>query len=42
MLIAGIYLVLGIIDWLPPYSTIGFALIGLILLGTAIARMFMI
>jgi quinol-cytochrome oxidoreductase complex cytochrome b subunit len=42
MLIAGTYLVLGIIGALPPYSTIGFAAFGLILLGTAILRMFMI
>ena len=42
MLIAGAYLVLGIIGVLPPYSTIGFAAVGLILLGTAILRMFMI
>lgn len=40
--IAGTYLILGITNALPPYSTIGFALIGLILLGTAILRMFMI
>ena len=42
VLIAGAYLVLGVIGVLPPYSTIGFAAIGLILLGTAIMRMFMI
>jgi quinol-cytochrome oxidoreductase complex cytochrome b subunit len=42
VLIAGCYLVLGITDALPPYSTIGFAAIGLILLVTAIMRMFMI
>jgi hypothetical protein len=42
VLIAGAYLVLGITDELPPYSTIGFAAAGLILLATAIMRMFMI
>ena len=42
LLIAGGYLMLGIINALPPYSTIGFAAIGLILLATAILRMFMI
>jgi hypothetical protein len=42
VLVAGAYLILGIIDLLPPYSTIGFAVVGLILLGTAILRMFMI
>jgi quinol-cytochrome oxidoreductase complex cytochrome b subunit len=42
MLIAGAYLILGVTSSLPPYSTIGFAIIGLILLGTAILRMFMI
>ncbi len=36
------YIVLGIVGALPPYSTIGFAALGLILLGTAILRMFMI
>lgn len=36
------YIVLGIVGALPPYSTIGFAVVGLILLGTAILRMFMI
>jgi quinol-cytochrome oxidoreductase complex cytochrome b subunit len=40
--IAFTYLILGVINMLPPYGTIGFALIGLILLGTAIMRMFMI
>jgi quinol-cytochrome oxidoreductase complex cytochrome b subunit len=42
VLIAGSYLILGVVGALPPYSTIGFALVGLILLGTAILRMFMI
>jgi len=42
VLIAGSYLVLGVIGSLPPYSTIGYIVIGLILLGTAIMRMFMI
>jgi quinol-cytochrome oxidoreductase complex cytochrome b subunit len=40
--IAFTYLILGIIGELPPYGTIGFALIGLILLGIAIARMFIL
>lgn len=40
--IAGAYLILGITGALPPYSTIGFAVVGLVLLGTAILRMFMI
>ena len=42
VLIAGLYLILGIMNSLPPYSTVGFAAIGVILLGTAILRMFMI
>ncbi len=42
VLIAGAYLLLGVTDSLPPYSTIAFAAVGLILLGTAIARMFLI
>jgi quinol-cytochrome oxidoreductase complex cytochrome b subunit len=41
VVIAGTYLLLGVIGLLPPYSTIGFALIGLILFGTAVTRMFM-
>jgi quinol-cytochrome oxidoreductase complex cytochrome b subunit len=41
VLVAGSYLVLGVIGMLPPYSTIGFLVIGLILLATAITRMFM-
>ncbi len=41
-LIAGSYLVLGVTGSLPPYGTIGYALVGLILLATAIMRMFMI
>jgi quinol-cytochrome oxidoreductase complex cytochrome b subunit len=40
--IAGAYLILGVLGALPPYSTISFAAVGLILLGTAILRMFMI
>jgi quinol-cytochrome oxidoreductase complex cytochrome b subunit len=39
---AGAYLYLRITGALPPYSTAGFGLLGLALLGTAIARMFMI
>jgi len=42
VLVAGTYLGLGITASLPPYGTIGFAAVGLILLGTAIARLFMI
>jgi hypothetical protein len=42
MLIAGGYLTLGVLHALPPYSTIAFAVIGIILLATAILRMFMI
>ena len=42
VVIASTYLILGVTASLPPYSTIGFALIGLILLGIAIVRMFMI
>ena len=42
VLIAGAYLTLGVTDSLPPYATIGFAGVGLILLVTAIARIFMI
>jgi hypothetical protein len=42
VLIAGSYLILGVTELLPPYSTIGYAVVGLILLGTAILRMFMI
>jgi hypothetical protein len=41
MLIAGGYLVLGVIDSLPAYSTLGFGIVGLILLAVAILRMFM-
>jgi hypothetical protein len=39
---AGAYLYLRVTGVLPPYSTAGFGLLGLALLGTAIARMFMI
>jgi quinol-cytochrome oxidoreductase complex cytochrome b subunit len=42
VLIAGSYLVLGVAASLPPYSTIGYIVVGLILLGTAVSRMFMI
>jgi quinol-cytochrome oxidoreductase complex cytochrome b subunit len=42
VLIAFSYLILGVTHMLPPYSTIGFAAVGVILLGTAILRMFMI
>jgi hypothetical protein len=42
VLIAGSYLILGVTEMLPPHSTIAYLLIGLILFGIAIARMFMI
>lgn len=42
VLIAGLYLVLGVVDLLPAYSTIGFGVAGLVLLAIAILRMFMI
>lgn len=42
MLAAGTYLILQVTEMLPPYSTIGFGLVGLALLGIAIARMFRI
>jgi hypothetical protein len=42
VLIAFSYLILGVTTMLPPYSTIVYLVIGLILLATAITRMFMI
>jgi quinol-cytochrome oxidoreductase complex cytochrome b subunit len=42
VLIAGSYLILGVVGSLPPYSTIGYIVVGLILLAMAIMRMFMI
>jgi hypothetical protein len=42
LLIASSYLVLGVTGMLPAHGTIGFACVGLILLGTAILRIFMI
>lgn len=42
ILIASAYLILGVIGLLPAYSTIGFACVGMVLLATAILRMFMI
>ena len=39
---AVLYLVLGVLGSLPPYSAIGFGLTGLVLLGVSIARMFVI
>jgi hypothetical protein len=42
VLIAGSYLILGVTGMLPPYSTIGYLLVGFALLATAITRMFMI
>ena len=41
-LIAGLYLVLGVLDRLPPYGELGFGLVGLVLLGVSILRLFMI
>lgn len=40
--IAGGYLMLRVTGHVPPYGTLGFAVVGLGLLATAIARMFMI
>jgi hypothetical protein len=42
VLSAGLYLILGVINQLPPYGTIGFGITGLILLALAILRVFMI
>lgn len=42
MVSAGGYLYLRITEALPAYGTAAFAVLGLTLLGTAIARMFMI
>ncbi len=42
LLIAGLYLVLGVLHLLPPYSEPGFGLAGLVLLGVSILRLFMI
>ena len=42
MLSAGGYLYLRVTEALPTYGTAAFAVVGLALLGTAIARMFMI
>jgi hypothetical protein len=42
VVVAGLYLGLGVIDALPPYGTIGFGVVGLILLAIAVLRMFMI
>ncbi len=39
---AGAYLYLRVTAGLPAYGTVGFGLAGLVLLGIAIARMFMI
>jgi quinol-cytochrome oxidoreductase complex cytochrome b subunit len=41
-LIAALYLVLGVIGRLPPYGELGFGLVGLVLLGVSVLRMFMI
>jgi hypothetical protein len=42
VLIAGLYLGLGVIDLLPTYATIGFGIAGVVLLAVAALRMFMI
>lgn len=42
MLTAGSYLILGVVDMLPAYSTVVFASAGLILLATAVVRLFML
>jgi hypothetical protein len=42
VLLAGLYLFLGVIESLPPYSTVGFAVIGLALLATSVMRLFML
>ena len=42
VLIAFSYLILGVTTLLPPYGTICYFVIGLILLATAVTRMFMI
>jgi hypothetical protein len=42
ILIAGGYLFLGVTEHLPPYSTLGFSAIGLILLTVSIVRIFML
>jgi hypothetical protein len=42
VLIAVLYLFLGVTQQLPPYSTPGFAAVGLILLGVAVLRVFML
>jgi quinol-cytochrome oxidoreductase complex cytochrome b subunit len=42
VVIAFSYLILGVTAMLPPYSTIGFLAVGLVLLGTAVLRMFRI
>jgi hypothetical protein len=41
MLTAGAYLILGVTENLPAYSTIGFGVAGTVLLVIAILRMFM-
>jgi hypothetical protein len=40
--VAGLYLGLGVVDLLPAYGTIGFGVVGLVLLALATLRMFMI
>ena len=42
VLIAGAYLIMRVSHVLPAYGTLGFGIVGVGLLGTAIARMFML
>ncbi len=42
VLIASAYLALGITGTLPAYGTIAFASVGVLLLGIAVSRMFML
>ena len=42
VLTAGCYLFLGVIEMLPAYGTIGFGIVGVVLLGLSVLRMFMI
>jgi hypothetical protein len=42
VLTAGLFLVLGVIDSLPQYGTIGFGVAGVVFLAIAVLRMFMI
>lgn len=42
VLIAGAYLLLGVMNVTPPYGELAFGAAGLVLLATAVARLFMI